>query len=69
MSFGEIGLAGEIRPVRFGEERIREAVKQGFQIAIVPASNVPRKSVRGIEVIGVRKIAEAIDRALNYQPS
>jgi len=69
VSFGEIGLAGEIRPVRFGEERIREAVKQGFQIAIVPASNVPRKSIRGIEVIGVRKIAEAIDRALNYQPS
>ena len=65
VSFGEIGLAGEVRPVRFGEERIREAAKQGFETAIVPASNVPRKPVTGIDVIGVRKLEEALAAALD----
>jgi len=64
VSFGEIGLAGEIRPVRFGEERIREAAKQGFTTAIVPAGNVPRSAIPGIDVIGVRRIGDALDRAL-----
>jgi len=61
--FGEIGLAGEIRPVRFGTERISAALKQGFTRAIVPVGNVPRKPPRGIEVIGVRRLAEALDAA------
>lgn len=64
VSFGEVGLAGEVRPVRFGEERIQEAAKQGFDTAIVPAANVPRKKTRSIEVIGVRKLAEALETAL-----
>lgn len=60
VGFGEIGLAGEVRPVKFGTERIAEAAKQGFTHAIVPAANVPRKNIKGIEVIGVKKLAEAL---------
>jgi len=61
--FGEIGLAGEIRPVRFGTERIAAAAKQGFTRAIVPKGNVPKKTPQGIEVIGVRRLSEALDEA------
>ncbi len=61
--FGEIGLAGEIRPVRFGTERIGAAAKQGFTRAIVPKGNVPKKAPDGIEVIGVRRLSEALDEA------
>ena len=61
--FGEIGLAGEIRPVRFGTERIAAAAKQGFTKAIVPAGNVPKRSPAGIEVIGVRRLSDALDAA------
>ena len=60
LSFGEIGLAGEVRPVKFGTERISEAAKQGFTHAVVPAANVPRKKIKGIEIIGVRKLEEAL---------
>ena len=59
--FGEIGLAGEIRPVRFGTERIAAAAKQGFTRAIVPQGNVPKKIPDGIEVVGVRRLSEALD--------
>jgi DNA repair protein RadA/Sms len=62
--FGELGLTGEIRPVPFGEERLREAAKQGFRRALVPAANVPRKGVvEGIEVEGVGRLQEALDKA------
>lgn len=61
--FGELGLAGEIRPVRFGTERIAAAAKQGFTQAIVPAGNVPKKTPKGIEVTGVRRLSEALDAA------
>ena len=63
VSFGEIGLAGEIRPVRFGTERIIAAAKQGFTHAIVPEANVPRKIPAGIKVSGVRRVSEALDAA------
>ena len=61
--FGEIGLAGEIRPVRYGGERIAAAAKQGFTRAIVPAGNVPKSKPRGIDVVGVRRLADALDAA------
>lgn len=61
--FGEIGLAGEIRPVRFGTERIAAAAKQGFTKAIVPQGNVPKKIPNGIDVIGVRRLTDALDEA------
>ncbi len=63
ISFGELGLAGEVRPVRYGEERIAAAAKQGFSVAVVPLANVPRKVPKGIEVVGVRRLQEAIDAA------
>lgn len=61
MSFGEIGLAGEVRPVRYGGERIREAAKQGFRRAIVPRANVPAGPT-DIEVIGVNGLGEALSQ-------
>ena len=61
IAFGEIGLAGEVRPVRFGTERIAEARKQGFSTAIVPRANLPKQKPDGIEIVGVRKLTEALD--------
>ncbi len=61
--FGEIGLAGEIRPVRLGTERIAAAAKQGFTRAIVPRGNVPKQVPGGIDVIGIRRLSEALDEA------
>jgi DNA repair protein RadA/Sms len=59
--FGEIGLAGEIRPVRFGTERIAAAAKQGFTRAIVPKGNLPKQIPDGMDVVGVRRLSEALD--------
>ena len=61
--FGEVGLAGEIRPVRFGNERIVAAAKQGFTQAIVPFANVPKRAPKGIRIAGVRRLKEALDVA------
>jgi len=58
--FGEIGLTGEVRPVPYGEERLREAAKHGFRRAVVPLANAPRQAIAGIEVTAVGKIAEAL---------
>jgi DNA repair protein RadA/Sms len=62
--FGELGLTGEIRPVTFGEERIREAAKLGFRRALVPQDNVPRAPVDGIEVRGVARIDDALRKII-----
>jgi len=59
--FGEVGLAGEIRPVPGGQERLREAAKHGFRRAIVPKSNLPKAPIEGLEVVGVTKISQALD--------
>ena len=59
--FGEVGLAGEIRPVPSGQERIQEAAKHGFKRAVVPQANVPKNGVEGMEIIGVGKLSEALD--------
>ncbi|MGY0399285.1 MAG: magnesium chelatase domain-containing protein, partial [Ostreibacterium sp.] len=59
--FGEVGLAGEIRPVPNGEDRIIAAAKQGFTRAIVPYANCPRKVVEGIEVIAVKRVSDSLD--------
>lgn len=58
--FGEVGLAGEIRPVPSGQERLREAVKHGFKRAIVPKANVPKNGVEGLEIIAVQQLNEAL---------
>ncbi|AFI83836.1 DNA repair protein RadA [Methylophaga nitratireducenticrescens] len=59
--FGEVGLTGEIRPVQAGEERIRDAGKHGFKVALVPAANAPRKAITGLKVIAVQHLQQAID--------
>lgn len=59
--FGEVGLTGEIRPVQAGEERIRDAGKHGFKVALVPAANAPRKAISGLKVIAVHHLQQAID--------
>ncbi len=60
--FGEVGLAGEIRPVPNGLERLKEAAKHGFRKAIVPAANVGNKEkIDGLEIIPVHRLSEAID--------
>jgi DNA repair protein RadA/Sms len=61
--FGELGLAGEIRPVPYGEERLREAAKHGFERAIVPQANKPRRPIDGLQVIGVERLADALRSA------
>jgi DNA repair protein RadA/Sms len=58
--FGEIGLTGEIRPVPYGEERLREAAKHGFRRAVVPRANAPRQAVAGIEVVAAGRVTEAL---------
>jgi len=58
--FGEVGLAGEIRPAARGLERLREAAKIGFSTALIPKANAPRKPIEGLEVIAVESLAEAI---------
>lgn len=58
--FGEVGLAGEIRPVQSGQERLREAAKHGFKRAIVPKANMPKAGMADMEVIGVQSLQEAL---------
>ncbi len=62
--FGEVGLAGEIRPVPSGQERLSEAAKHGFTRAIVPKANEPKKEIDGMDVIVVSKLSDAIDALL-----
>ena len=62
MVFGEIGLAGEIRPVQSGQERLREAAKHGFKRAIVPHGNAPKnKNLEGLEIVAVKHLREALE--------
>ncbi|HEY2341056.1 MAG TPA: DNA repair protein RadA, partial [Steroidobacteraceae bacterium] len=66
VSFGEIGLTGEVRPVAYGDERLREAQAQGFRLAILPQGNAPRTPPAGMRVIAVTRIAEALEAALAH---
>lgn len=59
--FGEIGLAGEVRPVSNGEERLQEARKHGFKRAIVPRGNLPKRCIEGLRVDGIDRLHEALD--------
>lgn len=64
IAFGEVGLSGEIRPVPNGEDRLREAATHGFRRAIVPKANAPKGGVvKGMEVIAVERLAEALEAA------
>ncbi len=58
--FGEVGLAGEVRPVQRGLERLREAAKLGFAVALLPRANAPRQAPDGIRLIVVERVEEAV---------
>jgi DNA repair protein RadA/Sms len=58
--FGEVGLSGEIRPVPSGQERLSEAAKHGFKRAIVPRGNAPKGEIKGMQVMAVAKLSEAL---------
>ncbi len=59
--FGEVGLAGEIRPAPRGQERLKEAAKLGFTRALIPEANRPKQPIPGIEVVGVSRLEQAVD--------
>ena len=61
--FGEVGPAGEIRPAPRGQERLREAAKLGFSIAVIPKANAPKQAIEGLKVIPVERIDDALQKA------
>ncbi|MCY1532234.1 DNA repair protein RadA [compost metagenome] len=65
--FGEVGLAGEIRPSPRGQERLKEAAKLGFTLAVIPKANAPKQKIDGLEVIAVERIEQAIDRVRHLE--
>jgi len=60
--FGEVGLAGEVRPAPRGQERLREAAKLGFTQALVPRTNAPKRPIEGMEIVAVGRLSEAVAR-------
>jgi DNA repair protein RadA/Sms len=60
-AFGEVGLAGEIRPVPNGEERLKEAASHGFTRVIVPRANAPKRGYKDLEVVAVDRLSQALD--------
>ncbi|MBN9229930.1 MAG: DNA repair protein RadA [Legionella sp. 40-6] len=60
--FGEVGLAGEIRPVQSGQERLREAAKHGFKRAIVPFANAPKQTIADLQIEPVKYLREVLDK-------
>ncbi|MFX1736965.1 DNA repair protein RadA [Paraburkholderia sp. A1RI_3L] len=65
--FGEVGLAGEIRPSPRGQERLKEAAKLGFSRALIPKANAPKQPIDGLQVIAVERIEQAIDRVREFE--
>jgi len=61
LAFGEVGLAGEVRPAPRGQERLKEAAKLGFSVAVVPKANAPKKPIEGLTIHAVERIEEALD--------
>jgi DNA repair protein RadA/Sms len=61
IAFGEVGLAGEVRPAPRGQDRLKEAAKLGFSVAVVPKANAPKKAVEGLTIHAVQRIEEAIE--------
>jgi DNA repair protein RadA/Sms len=61
IAFGEVGLAGEVRPAPRGQERLKEAAKLGFSVAVVPKANAPKKPIEGLTIHAVERIEQAID--------
>ncbi len=61
-AFGEVGLAGEVRPAPRGQERLREAAKLGFSVAVIPRANAPKQSIEGLEIWAVDRLQDAIEK-------
>jgi DNA repair protein RadA/Sms len=61
IAFGEVGLAGEVRPAPRGQERLKEAAKLGFSVALVPKANAPKRPIEGLTVHAVERIEQAIE--------
>jgi DNA repair protein RadA/Sms len=61
VAFGEVGLAGEVRPAPRGQERLREAAKLGFALAIVPKANAPKRPIEGLTVIAADRLVQVIE--------
>ena len=64
--FGEVGLAGEVRPVQRGQERLKEAAKLGFTKAIIPKNNMPKQRIDGLEVIGIERLEQALSKMREF---
>jgi DNA repair protein RadA/Sms len=64
IAFGEVGLTGEVRPVYNSMERLSEAQKQGFEVAIIPKGNAPKKPIKGMKVVTVGYLYQAIQYLL-----
>jgi DNA repair protein RadA/Sms len=62
VAFGEVGLAGEVRPAPRGQERLREAAKLGFSLAIIPKANTPKHPIEGMTIVAVDRLTDAIER-------
>jgi DNA repair protein RadA/Sms len=67
IAFGEVGLAGEVRPAPRGQERLREAAKLGFSVAVVPKANAPKKPIDGLAIHAVERVEQAIDLLRDLQ--
>jgi DNA repair protein RadA/Sms len=61
IAFGEVGLAGEVRPAPRGQERLKEAAKLGFSIAVVPKANAPKKAIEGLTIHAVDRVEQAVE--------
>ena len=61
IAFGEVGLAGEVRPAPRGQERLKEAAKLGFSVAVVPKANTPKKAIEGLTIHAVERVEEAME--------
>ncbi|MDP3030695.1 MAG: DNA repair protein RadA [Rhodocyclaceae bacterium] len=66
VAFGEVGLAGEIRPAPRGQERLKEAAKLGFTHALIPKANAPRQAIKGMTVIALDRVEQAMDQLRNW---
>ncbi|MDP3036252.1 MAG: DNA repair protein RadA [Rhodocyclaceae bacterium] len=66
VAFGEVGLAGEIRPAPRGQERLKEAAKLGFTHALIPKANAPRQAIKGMTVIALERVEQAMEEMRNW---
>jgi DNA repair protein RadA/Sms len=60
ITFGEIGLAGEVRPAPRGQERLKEAAKLGFSLALIPKANAPKAAIQGMQIVEIERVEQAV---------